>query len=294
MLAHLVPLQRHDLVPGVPLPFALFDQEKRLVCGEGEVIATAEGIDDLMERGIYRAAANEGAAETVHDPVPPANGEGCAFEELQFQVGDALQLQALAGQDLYYVNLIGYAPRASILVSMPTLRERMPLVREGQGFLARAFSGRAAFTFNTTVQRICNVPYPYLHLSFPELVQGVSVRHEPRIRLRMMASATSLSAHGVPVPVTITDLSASGAQIDAREQLAGKRGMLRLTFRLRLGQEEAYFVNDAIVCSVREENRGGEGGEPVFLHGVEFIGIQPNERLLLKTLIGQHVAEGRR
>ncbi len=296
MLVNLVQLRRDDIAPGVPLAFAVFDQERRLIYVEGQVIDSEDGINELIARGAYRTAANEtrSGGDVPATQTPLANAQECSFEDMRLQAGDALQLQALSGKDRYYVRLVGYLPGRSVLVTAPTTGGRVLLMREGQVLIARAFSGRAAYAFNTEVERVCTLPYPYLHLAFPALVQGVPVRCEPRIRLRMTASVTRTSSPGDPVAVQIVDLSPSGARLDAPERLAGKGEIVRLSFRLKLEQDDAYFVNEAIVRSAREERRAGAGGRRNFLHGIEFVGMQPNERLLLRTLIYQRLAEGAR
>jgi hypothetical protein len=110
------------------------------------------------------------------------------------------------------------------------------------------------------------------------------MRGEARIRLRVIASVIRICAPAEPAPAVISDLSPAGACIDARERLAAKGGMLRVSFRLALDEDEVYFVSEAIVRSVRRERRGHGPGELTFMHGVEFVGMHPNERLLLKTL----------
>ena len=233
-------------------------------------------------------------ADDARDAQPLAtNSQQCAFEDIRLHIGDALQLQGASGGDRYYVKLVGYLPGGSVLVTTPTRAGRVLLMREGQSFIARAFSGRSAFAFNTVVHRVCNVPYPYLHLQFPKLVEGVAIRREERIRLRVSASVTVAGATE-PATAVIEDLSPSGARIAARELLADKGEKLQLSFRLKFDQDYASFASGVIVRSVRNDQRGAEGGELQVMHGVEFVGMQPNERLLLRTLILQRIAEGRR
>jgi hypothetical protein len=296
MALTLVQLRRDDLAQGLPLPFAVYDNESRLVLAEGQVIDSAARADELFLKGAYRASANEERpdADARRPHALPTGSQQCTFDDMRLQIGDALQLQGVAGRERYYVKLIGCAPGGSVLVTTPTLDGHVQLIREGQGFIARAFSGRSAFAFNTLVHRVCNVPYPYLHLQFPRVVEGVAVRREARIRLRVIASVARISLPGEPAPAVIGDLSPSGARKEARDKLADKGDALQLSFRLRFDQDDAYFVTDAIVRSLRKELRGADAAELHFMHGVEFVGMQPNERLLLRTLILQRLAEGRR
>jgi hypothetical protein len=296
MATDLVQLGRNDIAQGLRLPFAVYDQENRLVFSQGQVIDTTERVDELIQKGAYRNPANQErpAGQARDEQALPASSQQCAFEDMRLQIGDALQLQESTGKDRYYVKLIGYTPGGSVLVATPTLAGRVQLMREGQGFIARAFSGRSAFAFNTVVHRVCNVPYPYLHLQFPKLVEGVAIRREARIRLRVIASVTSISGSGEAIPAVIGDLSPSGARVEAPAALAAKGDRLQLSFRLRLDQDDAYFVIEATVRSVRNEHRGTEGAELQVMHGVEFVGMQPNERLLLRTLILQRLADGPR
>jgi len=223
----------------------------------------------------------------------PPSAQACSFQDMRLHHGDSLQLQLQFGRNRYYVKFVGCLPGRSVLVTTPTAGGQVLAIRERQSVIARTFSGRSAFAFDAAVLRVCSTPFPYVHLSYPDLVQGVPVRVEPRIRMRMTASACRIAAPGDALPVEITDLSPSGARIDAGERLAGKGEVVRLSFRFTLDQDDAFFVNEVMVRSVREEGRAGSKRLQVFRHGVEFVGMQSNERLLLRTLIYQRLAEGR-
>lgn len=318
MALDLVPIRRGDIAPGQPLPWAVYDHERQPILAQGHVIDAQAQVDALIAVGAYRPAGD--AKGPVEKPVTgkelvekpgvqqgagaPAqqqgrgaaksNAEQVGFEDMRLQVGDPIQLQARSRTERYYVRLIGYAPGRSVLVTKPKLDSWALLTGEDEGFVARAFSGKNAFAFDTSVRRVCNLPFPYMHLAFPERVQGVSVRREARVRLRVIASVTCRSAPAEPRSAVIGDLSPSGARIEARELLAAKGETFQVAFRLKLDGDEAYFLSEAIVRSVTEEPPGVEAREPCIMHGVEFMGMEANERLLLRTLIFQRLAEGGR
>ena len=95
-----------------------------------------------------------------------------SLEETRLQIGDLVNLQAMAndGEQRYSVKLIGMSKGRSVLVSTLLVDGRYLLMKEGQGFVLRAFSGKNAYAFATQILKSMNTPYPYLHLSYPREV----------------------------------------------------------------------------------------------------------------------------
>ena len=56
----------------VPLSFAVFDQRRRLVLAEGDVIDSRTAIDDLIDAGAFRTAAVPRASNEDGAPAPNA------------------------------------------------------------------------------------------------------------------------------------------------------------------------------------------------------------------------------
>ncbi len=223
--------------------------------------------------------------EASQDAGPAA--ETISFASIHLGVGDPLQMQPVAESHLrYYVSLIGYVEKRSVLVTAPVIEGHVQLIREGQPFVLRAFSGRNAYAFDASVLKSCGAPYPYLHLSYPKSVQGLPVRSEQRIRVNLIGAVPEVEgvAQTDPTACRVADLSLSGAMIDAARPVAGVGQKFKLTLRATVNNASVYIVLPCILRNLREAP-GPDGGAPVMHHGVQFLEILEKDRLLLENFI---------
>jgi hypothetical protein len=298
MAYSLLKLRESDIPVGQPLQWAVYDTTRRLTLAKGQVIASNDDARKLVDRGAYRASsAPDKPASPGGDEKSAAQGAGSraversTFESMRLAPGETLQLQNGANGDRYVVRLIGFVPDSSILITTPAQDGYVLLFREGQGFVVRAFSGTQAFGFTAAIRRVCNVPYPYLHLEYPSVIEGVTVRSNPRVRVRTICSLSRPGESAAPTAALITDLSATGARIDCGQAFAAVDEIAQITFRMRLKDDDAHFSLDALVRSVRTEP-GPDKESQTVVHGVEFIETPSNERLLLKTVVYSLLADG--
>jgi hypothetical protein len=167
---------------------------------------------------------------------------------------------------------------------------RVPL-HEGDAVVVRAFVGQSAFGFSTSVEKICMNPFDYIHLSFPDAVQGMSVRKAPRVKTRIIASVADLSGTGAEsLPGIVVNMSATGVLLDSNRALCAKDGRLRMAFKVELHGVEALLTVEGIARNVWT---GESGTEPASIHhhGVEFVDLDPNDRMILQSVVYQHMIE---
>ena len=142
---------------------------------------------------------------------------------MQLHVGDRLQLELLTDstRSHYYTTLIGFVSGHSVLLRTPQVQSLPIPVREGEPVLVRTFAGRHAYTFESTVDRVCRSPYPYIHLAYPAQVQQTLIRGALRVRVNLTATALNATKQGEALPsaLTIADLSISGALLEAEKSL---------------------------------------------------------------------------
>jgi hypothetical protein len=284
-----------DLSVGVPLEWPIYDSSRRLLLSKGQALESDSEIDRIVSGGGYRMIPTELKAQLENGQHAPTQkggtNEGTSLDKMRLMPGDRMQLQGGWNNERHYVRLIGLLPNASIIVTAIQRDKQVLLVREGQAYTVRAFSGKQAFGFNTCIKKVCNVPYPYLHLDYPRDVQGVTIRAAPRIETKIICTVVRQGENDKAVAAVISDLSPSGARVDAPGKLAEKDQLLHLTFRFHRNDDAAYFAMDAIVRSVRDEP-SSEESRLRYQHGVEFVDMPRNERLLLKTLIYELMNEG--
>ncbi len=299
----LIPVEKRDLALGVPLPWALYDQNHNLLQAEGETIHTAEQLQTLMKsaplRELIWQSASEPSQESI-DETPEIDlsdsPEGrFTFYDMNLKIGDRVQLQppAQLGSERHIVRLVGYLDRVSVLVTAPMVHGvRLPLL-EDENVVARVFSGQNAFGFTCSVRRVCKVPFDYLHLSFPDEIQGAVIRKSPRIKLKIITSVTDPENEASEaLSGMIVNISSSGARIDAPNPL-GKAGQkLKLSFRVNLHNMDLYMTTNAVIRTVlRDDAANAAAQPPVVHHGIEFQNLQPNDSMILQSLIYQKMIE---
>ncbi len=207
-------------------------------------------------------------------------------------VGDRLQLELLSAGagNHYFTTLIGYVPGHSVLLRTPLVHNLAVPIPEGEQVRVRTFSGRHAYTFESRVERVQRVPLPYLHLAYPTVVQQTTIRGALRVRVHLTGTANAMGGDGnaLPVPVTIADLSTSGALLEA-ERALGKNGeSIELAFKF-LVQPNDYEVKLVTPAQIQSgpKPKSGQGRDEAFSHGVRFAKLRATEALLLQSYIQQ-------
>lgn len=300
----LISVSREDIPLGAPLPWPLYDQGGAVLLEQGAVVASAERLDALLAAAPLRElswnvpdtpeAKAENAAATKA-ALPDITESGFTFLDMRLRVGDRIQIQppATVGTERYIVRLIGYLENATLLVTMPLENGlRVPL-RENDKIVARVFTSQKAFGFTSTVERVCKIPYDYLHLSFPYAIQGSVVRKSPRVRTKIITSITrpEESDESKRQSGLIVNLSADGALVRSRQAVAQKDETLRLAFRVNLHNVDAYLTVNAIVRSVFRDENGEGNAAPMHNHGLQFQELKPNDSVILQSLIYQQMIE---
>lgn len=299
----LIPVEKSDLPLGQPLPWALYDQNNKLLKAQGESIDSEAQLSALMQAAPLRELVWQSASESSQEDIDETpeidlsdTPEGrFTFYDMNLKIGDRIQLQppAQLGTERHIVKLVGCLDRVSVLVTAPMVHGvRLPLL-EDENIVARVFSGQNAFGFTCSVRRVCRVPFDYLHLSFPDEIQGAVIRKSPRIKLRIIASiADPENEAREALSGMIVNISSSGARVDARNPL-GKAGQkVRMSFRVNLHNMDLYLTTNAVIRTLlRDDDLNTAAQPPVVHHGVEFQDLQPNDSMILQSLIYQKMIE---
>ena len=239
-------------------------------------------------------AANQDRGALASEPVHGAPQNGFPFEAMNLKVGDRLQAQlpVKVSSERCTVRLIGFMHGQSLLVTAPVLADgsRVQLL-EQDTLVMRVFSSQNAFGFACDIQRICKLPYHYMHLSFPKEVQGTVIRKSARVRAKIIAKVFTEQGGDVELAGVISNLSANGALLDARRSTAHVGDAIRLNFRLKLHNIETSLALRAVVRAVMEEEASKQGSTALAHFGLEFVDMQPNDQMLLQSMVYQKMIE---
>ena len=226
---------------------------------------------------------NPAPAESVADEPPVYQ-----FEDMRLKAGDRLQMQlpASVAHERAIVRLIGFLDRQCLLVTAPAgLTWQKPLM-EGDRVIARVFLGQGAFGFVCFVDKIIRVPFDYLHLSFPKQIQGLMVRKAPRVKTEIAAAVGTSSGN---VEAQVSNLSASGMSLNSATALGAQGDELSITLPLDLYDVKTELkLRGRIKAVIPPTTEGGAEGHRC---GVEFVDLQPNETLILQSVVHHELAK---
>lgn len=224
----------------------------------------------------------------------PVGQSSFPFEAMSLKVGDRLQAQApqKVSSERCFVRLIGYFQDLSLLFTTPATVNgvRLQLI-EGDQLVIRVFSSQNAFGFACEVQRVCKLPYNYLHVSFPKEVQGTVIRKAARVKTNIIVNVSAEQDGGANMTGVISNLSANGALVGGPRKIAEAGDSIRLTFRLKLHNIEAELSLFAIVRAVFDDERIKQSGALLVHFGLEFVDLQPNDQMLLQSMVYQTMIE---
>lgn len=217
--------------------------------------------------------------------------------QLKLKVGDSLQLQTRDSDEnnrRMQVQVIGYLPGQSLLVTTPRVNGNVLLIREGQPYVVRMMAGNSVIGFTTQVIRNCARPYPYLHLSYPQEMEQIVVRAAQRITVKLFASLKNdnpdfqfIKPHGA----TIVDLSTSGALLVSDEQLGEVGDQVVLTCAFKVGDAEKLLAIPALLRNVQIEDPDEFADQKSFQHGLEFNLQEENDTMALHGYVYQEIVK---
>ncbi len=242
----------------------------------------ANSVDDLLDD--QRTSVTES---------PNASNSSYPFDAMNLRVGDRMQAQppAKVSIERFYVRVIGYLQNMSLLITTPVSANgvRLQLI-EGDQLVMRVFANQNAFGFASDVLRACKLPYSYLHIAFPNSVQGTVVRKAPRVKTKIITKVRR--AHGNhEMTGVISNLSASGILLDGRHDLADSGDTLHLEFRVKLHNIEAHLSVSGLVRSVFSDKTLEENSSALVHFGLEFMNLQPNDQMVLQSMVYQQMIE---
>ena len=247
------------------------------------------------EHGILEALAPEGSlVEKSTSPEAGTAQNGFAFEAMNLRVGDRLQVQppTRVSSERCPVLLIGYLQDMSLLITAPATPNgvRLQMV-EGDALVMRFFSGQNAFGFACDVQRVCKLPYNYLHIAFPTKIQGTVIRKAARVKTKIVAKVCNEKEATVAHTGVISNLSADGALLDARRTVAEPGDVLKLIFKLKLHNIEKELSLTAVVRAAFDDETLKQSGASLSHFGLQFTELGANDQMVLQSMVYQHMIE---
>lgn len=208
---------------------------------------------------------------------------------MRLKVGDMLPLEgrlAFAGGQAN-VGLLGWLEGVSLIITLPRNAAGLVRLDAGDPVTLRAFTGKSAFAFRTTVLRVAYQPFGYAHLRFPDKIDAVLIRTS--FRHRMQLPATVRHGDAAAIPAIIRNIGTSGALIETTVSLGAAGSSLTLSTDFELHGVPVRLDLSAAIRSARSQLDAAGG--TAHQYGVEFQALAPNDRLILGSLLWYEMHE---
>lgn len=229
-----------------------------------------------------------GSAQAEKTDSPQRATGSLSLDQIKLNIGDTLQLQFQSEVETSrcVVTLIGYLVDQGVIVTTPVLNGSIMMIREGQIFVVRLFSGKTAYAFTAEANKITSIPFPHMHLSYPKEVRGLVVRGSSRARANIICHASLEDGSGFAC--VARDISIGGALIEAKDKIGEVGSKLSLSLRVRVNDAEHML---ALNCMIRSVNptRPTTDGTPPILHGLSFENVSSQDTLVISTLLYQNM-----
>jgi c-di-GMP-binding flagellar brake protein YcgR len=218
-----------------------------------------------------------------------------AFADMNLKMGQPMQLQLTRMSTArLHTQLIGFLSPRAVLVTTPKIPSSSGAfsIVEGDQFVCRAFAGRSAFAFQTDVLKAAHLPFPHLHLRYPQSVEAVVVRRASRVPIHRPVSLINGAAGGEATQAaSLLDLSLTGAGLATSAGVAAASDVVELLIP-GVEEQQAEMRLKAVVRKVRGADNGAENGtdaKPQAHYGLEFIDLTPEHTRSIQELIQQQL-----
>ncbi|WP_229632139.1 flagellar brake protein [Pseudoduganella violaceinigra] len=205
---------------------------------------------------------------------------------MNLQVGGRIQL--ITHRTLrplqHFSTVIGWVKDEYMIVKIPMETSGPISLTEGDKLTVRVFSGVNVCSFSTVVQRVFLRPLMYAHVSFPNDIQGTSLRAAMRVKVEIPAKL--VRDDGSHASVFLVNLSVSGALIESAQPLSREGETVQLDFTLLAPPDDRQVrINTPVLVrnATVAQSQKIEGKE-VFSYGVQFTNLDPAHFTLLQNL----------
>lgn len=208
------------------------------------------------------------------------------LNHLHLRFGDALQLQFVGEDQRFAVRLVGYLENRSIIVTNPLHNRRLVPTRTGQELNIRMMVNDRACAFVTRVIHNYRVPYPHLHLEYPQELVTNQLRKAVRVETRVDGTVInrSIGERGKDIACYLQDMSETGTHLVTPIRIGKTGDEIALSIKLDIGGIIRPLLIPAILRGRIKVNDPADGERRVH-YGVEFLPLPDDARIELIAFI---------
>lgn len=289
----LIPVSLQEIQVGTPVPFPVFDSHHTLLWAEGVPIQGESQLRALQDIGMFRTPDLRQGESGHGTAMASGRGNGfylgaSNFAQLKLQPGTMLHLRRsdVHTQGFVAVKLLGWLAEEDLLTSGITSNAGELPLSEGAPLEVKLLAGNGIVTFQSAVRLVCDAPYSYLHLAYPQTLTIRQLRKSLRASVSLPAQVRG-GGEVANYDGVLGNLSASGCMLELTQLVAQVGDELLLTIALQAGGQEHELVLRTAVRNIRT----GDANPPVVRYGLEFLNAGTADRLVIEHFIYQSLLE---
>ena len=207
-----------------------------------------------------------------------------SFKSLGMRTGMALQTRRLVeGASKKESQFFGAIESKGVMVGPLGPDGVKTELEEGEVCVVRGFTGQYEFSFLSKVLQTFEKPFAYALLAYPAQVDARLVRQSMRTKTswptQVKLPASSGSAQGAILDVTLMDLSLQGAMIEAPSPLGTIGDVIAIQMNVQVDEAPAILNVSARIC----HNNKSSSSQAHFI-GLAFKDVTQQDKLLLHYL----------
>jgi len=209
--------------------------------------------------------------------------------DLKPKVGEKIPLESRSPRGRFTTRLVCYKEGGSLMVTASASSGREPVLTEGQRLTGCLLCGNHIAAFSPGILKVHNTPFAYWHLEYPQQLEVRRIRQHTRVPVNLKVSLDEYEEGTIltgvwPCSGFCTDLSLQGACVEVSAPLGKVGDKLYLTVRVTVAD-----IDQVILAPVMIRNLVQTEGTPasVYRHGVEFLELDEDTRLILASFVYQ-------
>jgi hypothetical protein len=220
------------IVVGRPMPFSVYDSDRKLFIGKGLPVTSARMRDVLLAQATYVPAPDNdtGAAElsapaSTWDRLAGDATKGAATPTISGTLAELCRSYANYDERSRFGMRISRDERAEsfpafvvgvvnekryLILSAPVNKDNVLLpIAKDEVWLCRLFNATTVFRFMGRILKVAYEPFPYIHVELPKSIERRMVRKQPRALASLAATLHDSDGD----PAIIVDISVSGVRL---------------------------------------------------------------------------------
>jgi len=197
---------------------------------------------------------------------------------LKLRVGADLELDSLSDVVLNNLQseLIDFNHGERLTIAHPS-KDGIPVqIDAGESLIVNIKQDDEDVCFEIEVIAVLTEPYPHLQTSYPNNIRSGSLRKSSRVPAAPADIHLVVDGDIDETYISIANVSTAGASLVADRKLGLVDDMFQINFQTNDSEDGFTFT-----CMIRHVHETHVNGQPMFSHGVVFIGMDAESQLFL-------------